>query len=86
MLGHYFLHVYFIWKNKNIYSNKLSIVALHALVCFQEPLERHVFAWRLFSKCKYSFLTGLARRDSTIDFHFLWHTVDLAISTRLCLS
>ena len=27
----------------------------------------------------------LARRGSTIGFHFLWHTVELAMSTRLCL-
>ena len=28
---------------------------------------------------------GLARRGSTIRFHLLWHTVELAMSTRLCL-
>ena len=28
---------------------------------------------------------GLARRCSTIGFHLLWHTVELAMSTRLCL-
>ena len=28
---------------------------------------------------------GLARRGSTIGFHLLWHTVELAMSTRLCL-
>ena len=27
----------------------------------------------------------LARRGSTIGFHLLWHTVELALSTRLCL-
>ena len=27
----------------------------------------------------------LARRGSTIGFHLLWHTVELAMSTRLCL-
>ena len=26
-----------------------------------------------------------ARRGSTIGFHLLWHTVELAMSTRLCL-
>ena len=30
--------------------------------------------------------SGLARRGSTIDFHSLWHTVELVMSTRLCLS
>ena len=25
------------------------------------------------------------RRDSTIGFHLLWHTVELVMSTRLCL-
>ena len=33
----------------------------------------------LFSK------KGLARRGSTIGFHLLWHKVELAMSTRLCL-
>ena len=28
---------------------------------------------------------GLARRGSTIGFHLLWHTVELAMSIRLCL-
>ena len=28
---------------------------------------------------------GLARRGSTVGFHLLWHTVELAMSTRLCL-
>ena len=28
---------------------------------------------------------GLARRGSAIGFHLLWHTVELAMSTRLCL-
>ena len=27
----------------------------------------------------------LARHGSTIDFHLLWHTVELAMSTHLCL-
>ena len=31
------------------------------------------------------FVSGKARRGSTIDFHLLWHTVELAMSTRLCL-
>ena len=34
-------------------------------------------AWR--------YVFGLARRGSTIGFHLLWHTVKLAMSTRLCL-
>ena len=34
-------------------------------------------AWR--------YVFGLARRGSTIGFHLLWHTVELAVSTRLCL-
>ena len=34
-------------------------------------------AWR--------YVFGLARRGSTIDFHLLLHTVELAMSTRLCL-
>ena len=29
--------------------------------------------------------TGLACRGSSIGFHLLWHTVELAMSTRLCL-
>ena len=32
-----------------------------------------------------NFVFGLARRGSTIGFHLLWHTVELAMSTRLCL-
>ena len=28
---------------------------------------------------------GLAHRGSTIGFHILWHTVELAMGTRLCL-
>ena len=28
---------------------------------------------------------ALARRGSTIGFHLLWHTIELAMSTRLCL-
>ena len=36
-----------------------------------------VGAWR--------YVFGLARRGSTIGFHLLWHTVELATSTRLCL-
>ena len=32
-----------------------------------------------------SYFVGLARRGSTIGFHLLWHTVELAMSTRLCL-
>ena len=27
----------------------------------------------------------LARQGSTVGFHLLWHTVELAMSTRLCL-
>ena len=34
--------------------------------------------------CK-KYVFGLARRGSTIGFHLLWHTVELAMSTRLCL-
>ena len=30
-------------------------------------------------------LPFLARHGSTIGFHLLWHTVELAMSTRLCL-
>ena len=30
-------------------------------------------------------MSGLARRGSTIGFHLLWHTVELAMNTRLCL-
>ena len=30
-------------------------------------------------------LPFFARRGSTIGFHLLWHTVVLAMSTRLCL-
>ena len=30
-------------------------------------------------------MSGLARRGSTIGFHLLWHTVELATSTRLSL-
>ena len=33
----------------------------------------------------YEYVFGLARRGSTIGFHLLWHTVELAMSTRLCL-
>ena len=36
-----------------------------------------VGAWR--------YVFGLARRGSTIGFHLLWHTVELAMSSRLCL-
>ena len=36
-----------------------------------------VGAWR--------YVFGLARRGSTIGFHLLWHTVELVMSTRLCL-
>ena len=36
-----------------------------------------VGAWRYFF--------GLAHRVSTIGFHLLWHTVELAVSARLCL-
>ena len=28
---------------------------------------------------------GFARRGSTIGFHLLWHTVELAMTARLCL-
>ena len=28
---------------------------------------------------------GLPRHGSTIGFHLLWHTIELAMSTRLCL-
>ena len=41
-------------------------------------LNQQVGAWR--------YVFGLARRGSTICFHLLWHTVELAMSTRLCLS
>ena len=34
----------------------------------------------------WQYVFGLARRGSSICFHLLWHTVELAISTRLCLS
>ena len=34
-------------------------------------------AWR--------YVFGLARRGSLIGFHLLWHTVELAVSARLCL-
>ena len=47
--------------------------------------------WRPFRKILTSGLglddmSGLVRRGSTIGFHLLWHTVELAMSTRLCLS
>ena len=29
---------------------------------------------------------GLVRRGSAIGFHLLWHTAELAVSSRLCLS
>ena len=41
------------------------------------------WTWRLVGAWRYVF--GLARRGSTIGFHLLWHTVELAMSTRLCL-
>ena len=31
------------------------------------------------------YVFGLACRGSTIGFHLLWHTVELAMNTRLCL-
>ena len=31
------------------------------------------------------YVFGLARCGSTIGFHLPWHTVELAMSTRLCL-
>ena len=34
----------------------------------------------------YASLFGLARRGSVIGFHLFCHTVELAMSTRLCLS
>ena len=34
---------------------------------------------------KTDYFFGLAHRGSTIGFHLLWHTVELAMSTRLCL-
>ena len=32
------------------------------------------------------YVFGLARRGSTFGFHLLWHIVELAMRTRLCLS
>ena len=40
-------------------------------------------AGETWNMCLYVF--GLAPRGSTIGFHLLWHTVELAMSTRLCL-
>ena len=31
-------------------------------------------------------MSDLARRGSTIGFHLLWHTLESAMSNRLCLS
>ena len=38
------------------------------------------------SQHKHAYVFGLARRGSTVSFHLLWHTAELAMSTRLCLS
>ena len=43
----------------------------------RKTLTSGLGAWR--------YVFGLARRGSTIGFHLLWHTVELAMSTRLCL-
>ena len=56
----------------------------------QKP-PSHYLAWSLLSvdytpSLPYQkwLVFGLARRGSTIGFHLHWHTVELAMSTRLC--
>ena len=39
-------------------------------------MRQTVWAWR--------YVFGLARRGSNIGFHLLWHTVELAMNSRLC--
>ena len=47
-----------------------------SLLLFPEPKGQSISnLWYVF---------GLARRGSTIGFHLLWHTVELAMSTRRC--
>ena len=56
----------------------------------------NILYYRIYGRCSvfydeniiklgYLKLFGLARRGSAIGFHLLWHTVELAMSTRLCL-
>ena len=49
-------------------------------------LFSYLFRKPLTSRLELDDLSGLARRGLNIVFYLHWHTVMLAISTRLCLS
>ena len=54
-----------------------STTAVRASDSMTASSNQWVWAWR--------YVFGFARRGSTIGFHLLWHTVELAMNTRLCL-
>ena len=54
-----------------------GVGAREILLFYSFNFNQCVGAWR--------YVFGLARRGSTIGFHLLWHTVELAMNTRLCL-
>ena len=45
------------------------------------PITKYISNIKTFPR----YVFGLARCGSTIGFHLLWHTIELAMSTRLCL-
>ena len=64
-------------QEKYLAANKILYMAFIDLEKVFDRAHVKVIWWMLRK-------LGLARRGSTIGFHLLWHTVELAMSTRLC--
>ena len=61
----------------SLFNCTTAVRASDSMTASSSNFKQCVEAWR------YVFV--LARRGSTIGFHLLWHTVEWAMSTRLCL-
>ena len=62
----------------SLFNCTTAVRASDSMTVSSQNFNQWVGAWW------YAF--GLARHGSTIGFHLLWHIVELAMSTRLCLS
>ena len=63
----------------------LKVVHLHGTRKYV-PLARFALCFACVRYEIWRYVFGLARRGLTIGFHLLWHSEELAMSTRLCLS
>ena len=86
--GWSWLAVRVLWTSPHPGGQSLLMAMLHSLI--ERRRFRPQTQWRplrktLTSGLRRRYVFGLARSGSTIDFHLLWHTIELTMSTRLCL-